>query len=49
MKIIGLYTQEANMEAERIINSPVNIIDGQLNASRGIGNEAINTFYSMTL
>lgn len=49
MKIIGIFSQEANLEAEKIIKSPINIIDGQLNSSRSIGNEGINTLYSMTL
>jgi len=44
----GVFTQEANLEAERIINSPSNILNliGQNN--RPISMEAVQTIYDLT-
>jgi hypothetical protein len=47
-RIVGLFTQEANEEAERLIRRPTNFCDGQGYFGRPIGNEGILTLYSMT-
>lgn len=47
-RMIGLFTQEANAEAERLIAQPTNYADGQGLFSRPVANEAILTLYSLT-
>ena len=46
--MIGLFTQEANAEAERLIAKPTNYADGQGLFSRPVANEAILTLFSLT-
>jgi hypothetical protein len=48
IRILGLFTQEANAEAARLIRAPTNFVDGQGRPSRVVANEAILTLYSMT-
>jgi hypothetical protein len=47
-RMIGLFTQEANAEAERLIAQPTNYCDGQGLFSRSVANEAMLTLYSLT-
>ena len=47
-RMIGIFTQEANAEAERLIKMPTNYADGQGLFSRPVANEAILTLYSLT-
>lgn len=47
-RMIGIFTQEANEEAARLIEKPTNYADGQGLFSRPIANEAILTIYSLT-
>ena len=49
VRLLGLFTQEANAEAERLIRQPTNFADGQGNFCRGVGNEAILSLYSLTM
>lgn len=44
----SVFTQEANEECERIMRSKSNILTVQGTAVRGIGNEGVQTLYSMT-
>ena len=46
--MIGIFTQEANAEAARMIEKPTNYCDGQGNFGRPVGNEAILTLFSLT-
>lgn len=48
MRLIGLYTAEANEEARKIIDNPMNYVDAQGNYTRGIGREAGLAFYMLT-
>jgi hypothetical protein len=47
-RVIGLFTQEANAEAEKLIAQPTNYCDGQGQFSRKVANEAILTLYALT-
>lgn len=44
----GVFSQEANAECEKIINSKSNILTVRGSSIRGIGNEGVQTLYSMT-
>ena len=44
----GVFTQEANEEAERMIYSPKNILTIRGDNIRTISNEAIQALYAMT-
>ena len=44
----GVFTKEANQEAERMINSKTMIIGQGGNNARGIGNEAVLSLYTLT-
>jgi hypothetical protein len=48
IRVIGLFTQEANEEARKLIEKPTNFCDGQGAPSRKLGNEAVLTFYALT-
>ena len=48
IRLFGLFTQEANAEAERMIFKPTNFCDGQGNPSRQLKNEGVLTLYSLT-
>jgi len=48
IRLFGLYTQEANAEAERLIKSPTNFFWGDGGFSRPLSNEAVLTLYSLT-
>jgi DNA-directed RNA polymerase beta' subunit len=48
VSIRGVYSQEANIEAEEIINSARNLLDGSGKLIRKIGNEAVLTLYTLT-
>ena len=47
-RVIGIFTQEANAEAARMIEKPTNYCDGQGNFGRPVANEAILTLFSLT-
>lgn len=47
-RIIGLFTQEANEEAARMIAKPTNYCDGQGGFGRQIKNEGVLTLYALT-
>ena len=44
----GVFTQEANQEAEDIINSKKYLLDGSGHANRETGNEFIQSMYTLT-
>jgi hypothetical protein len=44
----AVYTQEANQEAEEIINSPTFLLNSKGKPSRTFGNEAVQCIYSFT-
>ena len=48
MRIVGLFSQEANAEAERLIRQPTNFCDGQAQFGRPVANEAVLTLYALT-
>lgn len=48
IKVIGLFTAEANKQAETRIKDVSNIVDAQVKASRKLGNEAVNTLFCLT-
>lgn len=47
-RVVGLFTQEANAEAARLIQQPTNYCDGQGQFSRKVTNEAVLTLFSLT-
>ena len=47
-RMIGLFTQEANAEAARLIAQPTNYCDGQGLFSRKVANEATLTLFALT-
>lgn len=48
IRLFGLFTQEANLEAERVIKAPTNFFYGDGSFSRMLSNEAVLTLYCMT-
>lgn len=46
---IGLFSNEANKEAEQIKRQPLNFLDAKGNPIRGIGREAGLAVYMMTM
>jgi hypothetical protein len=44
----GVYTMEANIEADRLIWEKKNLLDQMGRNSRKLGNEAIQAIYSLT-
>ena len=44
----GLFTKEANQEAERMIKSKTMILGQAGTNARGIGNEAVLSLYTLT-
>lgn len=46
--IRGCFTQEANLEAERIMNSPSFILNIQYENNRQISMECVQTIYDLT-
>ena len=47
-RMVGVFTQEANAEAARLIEKPTNYCDGQGNFGRPVANEAVLTLFSLT-
>lgn len=47
-RLIGLYTNDANQEAEKIQMSPLNFVDAQGNFTRGLQREAGLALYMLT-
>ena len=47
-RVVGLFTQEANAEAERMIQKATNFCDGQGQYGRPLGNEAVLCLYALT-
>ena len=48
MTIRGVFTQEANLECEKLINSPKNILNIVGKSVRKTTIEAIQTLYNLT-
>lgn len=48
LRLIGMYTNDANAEAERIQRNPMNYIDAEGRYTRGIGREAGLAIYMLT-
>ena len=48
MRVIGLYSSEANMEAKKIMYSPMNYLDSKGNFIRGIHREGGLALYMLT-
>ena len=48
MRVIGLFSAEANMEAERIMTSPLNYLDTKGNYTRGIAREGALALFMLT-
>ena len=48
IKVIGLFTAEANKQAETRIKDVSSIVDAQVKASRKLGYEAVNTLFCLT-
>ena len=48
ISIRGVFTKEANLEAERLIMDKKNILDQMGKNSRKIGNEAVQAIYTLT-
>lgn len=44
----GVFTQEANENAEQVMNSKLNLLTIYGNSSRKIGNEGVQTIYTLT-
>ena len=47
-RVVGLFTQEANAEAAKMIAKPTNYCDGQGSFSRPVANEAVLTLFALT-
>ena len=47
-RLIGLYTNDSNAEAERIQNAPMNYVDGTGGFMRGLTREAGLAIYMLT-
>ena len=47
-RMVGVFTQEANAEAARLIEKPTNYCDGQGLFSRKVANEATLTLFALT-
>jgi hypothetical protein len=48
VSIKGLYTQEANEEAEKLIHKKASLLDASGGASRTVNNEAVISLYTFT-
>jgi hypothetical protein len=48
ISIIGLFTQEANEEAKKLLNSKTALVRADGSPARSISNEATLSLYSMT-
>lgn len=48
-RLIGLYTNDSNAEAERIQNAPMNYVDGTGGFMRGLSREAGLAIYMLTI
>ena len=48
MRVIGLFSAEANMEAEKMMNSPLNYVDAKGGFIRGIHREGGLAIYMLT-
>jgi len=48
MRVIGLFSAEANMEAQRVMQSPLNFLDARGNFTRGIHREGGLALYMLT-
>ena len=44
----GVFTQEANIEAKKLIHSPSNILTIRGDNNRTISNEAVQALYGLT-
>lgn len=49
VSVRGCFSAEANIEAEKIINSKLNVLDLSTNLMRSIDHEAIQSLYALTL
>jgi hypothetical protein len=47
-RLIGLFSEEANQEAKRVMYAPTNYIDTNGNFTRGVEGEAGITLYMLT-
>lgn len=45
----SVFSKEANEEAERIINSKINLLDQDGSLMRSVGNEAVQSLYTLTM
>jgi DNA-directed RNA polymerase beta' subunit len=48
VSIVGLFSQEANKEAEKITNSKTPLLKADGNPARGVSNEAVMSLYCLT-
>jgi hypothetical protein len=48
MRVIGLFSAEANMEAQRVMQSPLNFLDARGNFIRGVHREGGLALYMLT-
>jgi len=44
----GLFTKEANLEADRMLNAKTNVLNQKGDLSRSVGNEAILSLSTLT-
>lgn len=48
MRVIGLFSAEANREADRVMQSPLNYVDAKGSFTRGIHREGGLALYMLT-
>jgi len=48
ISIRGIWTQEANNEADRLVNAKTNILNYTGQSTRKISNEAVQSIYTLT-
>lgn len=49
VSIKGIYSQEANEELDRLIKTPITLLDGSGNVSRDFSKEGILSLYSLSM
>jgi hypothetical protein len=50
ISIKGIYSQEANEELDKLIKTPITLLDGSGNPTRdGTGKESILSMFSLTM
>jgi hypothetical protein len=49
ISIKAIYSQEANEELDKLIKTPITLLDGSGNPSRGASKESVLSMFSLTM